>query len=108
MKSYNPDNQIIFIGDLNIRSDKIKIYNVEVDKGDIVSRSPIYNNVELYPIMKKYRIENQDYNKARYMLKQKKKQFYYKTFFEICCDIQQFKRYIIILSRMMSYDIEGK
>lgn len=107
LKSYNPDNQIIFIGDLNTRSDKIKIYNVEVDKGDIVSRSPIYNNVELYPIMKKYRIENQDYNKARYMLKWKKKNSFTTKLFSRSVAIfnKLFKR---VYHHSKSYDIEGK
>ena len=107
LKSYNPDNQIIFIGDLSTRSDKIKIYNVKVDKGDVVSRSPIYNNVELYPIMKKYRIENQDYNKARYMLKQKKKNSFTTKLFSRSVAIfnKLFKR---VYHHSKSYDIEGK
>lgn len=51
LRKYNPENDIIFIGDETLKSNIIKIYTVEKDEGDLVSRSPIINNNELYPIL---------------------------------------------------------
>lgn len=73
LKSYNPKNTIIFIGDTETTSDLIKIYHVAIDEGDVVSRSPIYNNKELLPLMESFHIEGQEANKIRYQNKQKRK-----------------------------------
>lgn len=107
LKSYNPNNQIIFIGDLETRSNKIKVYNVMVDDGDTVSRSPIYNNSELYSIMKRYHIQNQDYNKARYILKQKEKNSLATKINSRFDDISN-KIFKKIYYHPKSYDIKGK
>lgn len=107
LKSYNPNNQIIFIGDSKTHSDKIKIYNVDVDEGDIVSRSPIYNNTELYPIMEKYHVKNQNANRSRYILKQKRKnRFTTKIIskFDNVLDKLVHKEY----HHTQTYDIKGK
>lgn len=62
IKSCNPQNKIIYIGDENIHSDIIKIYKTKIDDNDIVSRNPIINNEELYPIITAYTIDGQEEN----------------------------------------------
>ena len=48
LKSFNPENDIIFIANKGIESSKIKIFNVEiVDKTDTINRMPLNNNLEL-------------------------------------------------------------
>ena len=73
IQSYNKCNDIIFIGDEHTKSDIIKIYHVDIEKGDVVSRSPIINNPELYPIVKRFKVENQEDNIERYKKKQQAK-----------------------------------
>ena len=45
LKSFNPNNDIIFIANEGVISNKISIYNVRKDKGDRITRSPIINNI---------------------------------------------------------------
>ena len=73
LKVFNPKNDIVFIGDDSLKSDKIKIYYVKIDEGDIVSRSPIINNTELYDILSLVDFPGKKENIERYIRKQKKK-----------------------------------
>lgn len=73
LKSFNEENDILFIGDEAICSDVIKIYHVSVDENDVVSRNPIINNEELYPIMNKFYKEKKEENIRRFIEKQHKK-----------------------------------
>lgn len=71
LRSYNKENDILFIANEGVSSNVFPIYNVKKDKNDVVSRSPIHNNVELYN-----RFINIDYpgkqaNISRYKVKQK-------------------------------------
>ena len=75
LKRYNPKNDIVFIGDETLNSEKIKIYNVKKDEKDIVSRHPIINNGELYPILSSVKFPGKNENIARYKEKNKKKSF---------------------------------
>ena len=53
LKSFNPENEIIFIANKGIESSKIKIYNVEIeDSTDTINRMPINNNLELNALFK--------------------------------------------------------
>ena len=72
LKSYNKDNQIIFVGDETLHSEQIKIYNVKKDIGDTVARSPIYCNNELYLFFERVEFPNKENNIQRYKDKQKK------------------------------------
>ncbi len=72
IKRYNPENDIVFIGDETVKSDIIKVYNVNKDEGDIVSRLPIINNKELYPILSSAEFPGREENIERYLKKQKK------------------------------------
>lgn len=47
LKSFNKDNEIIFIANNSIKSDKINIYNVEPDIDDSVARRFLEKNNEL-------------------------------------------------------------
>lgn len=73
LKRYNPKNEIIYIGDYDTKSEIIKIFHVQKDKNDAVSRKPIYNNRELYPIMKNMHIRGQKENIERFLKKEKAK-----------------------------------
>ena len=73
LKRYNEKNEIIFIGDESLHSDLIKIYPVFKDKNDTVSRLPIYNNSELYPILSSVQFPGKKENLKRYELKSCKK-----------------------------------
>ena len=48
LKSFHADNDILFIANEGVTSQKIKIYNVSRDENDIVARSPICKNPVLY------------------------------------------------------------
>lgn len=76
IKNCNPQNEIWFIGDETIHSDSIKIYNVKIDEGDIVSRSPICNNKELFEILSAVNYPNKEYNLKRNVCKEPQKTSY--------------------------------
>lgn len=73
LKRYNTKNEILFIGDNTVVSDKVKIYHVPIDEGDRVSRQPICNNSELYPLISSVVFEGKDDNIRIYEAKQKKR-----------------------------------
>lgn len=73
IKKYNQENEIIYIGDPTVQSNIIKVYHVAIEENDVVSRHPIINNPELYPIIKKITIPGQKDNIQRFRLKQKHK-----------------------------------
>lgn len=76
LRFYNCENDIIFIGDETAKSDIIEIYQVKCDEEDKVSRSPIYNNEELFPILSNIQFPGKLENQYRYMLKKKKRSSY--------------------------------
>lgn len=79
LKRYNPDNDIVFIGDETVESDRIKVYMVKRDDDDIVSRFPIINNKELYPLLSSVEFPGKDENIKRYNRKiQLRKSFSYR------------------------------
>lgn len=71
LRTYNSGNDIIFIGDESVYSDIIHIYKVPRDKGDIVSRTPIYNNKELFPLLSDVEFPGKEKNKERYYEKER-------------------------------------
>lgn len=73
LRRYNPQNDIVFIGDYETNSDKFKIYHVMPDENDLVSRHPIIHNQELYELVKTYYVPNQDGNVQRFQKKQQRK-----------------------------------
>ena len=73
LKRYNTKNSIVLIGDETVHSDIVKVYQVSCDEGDIVSRSPILNNSELYPIFQDIDFPGKEENQRRYERKARKK-----------------------------------
>lgn len=107
LKKYNSQNEIVYIGDYDTNSDIVKIYHVQIDKNDLVSRSPIINNEKLLPIIANFHIDGQTYNKNRYLKKENKKRSLItrikkETRNKYC---KLFKKVYI---HSKEYDIEGK
>lgn len=75
LRSFNQENDIIFVANEDIKSDKLEIFNVEVDNEDTVARKFIEKNIKL----EKYLTSNiYDYKKRVenlnvYSRKQKRK-----------------------------------
>lgn len=105
IRKYNEKNDIIFIANENVKSNTIYIYNVNNDKNDIVSRSPILNNIELYNLLKDIEVKNRKENIKRYTKKEKVKKIS-KVINKIKKDIKKivFKKYI----HDKEYNILGK
>lgn len=79
IKSFNPDNEIAFIGDEDLESNQIKIYTVKRDSNDVVSRHPIINNIELMKLLKCNISDSTNKNASRYKNQQRKRSsFLYK------------------------------
>jgi len=72
-KSFNADSDIIFIANEGFTSNKIKIYNVPIDTGDVVCRSFGDHNVELKYLLENIECENKSENLKFYLLKEKRK-----------------------------------
>ena len=73
LRRYNKNNDIVYIGSETLSSSIIKIYHVSRDEGDKVSRSPIYNNKELFPILSSVHFPGKDENCRPYKVKKNKK-----------------------------------
>ena len=67
LQRHNPENEIVFIGDETVNSDIIRIYHVDRDKGDTVSRLPIYSNKELYSWLSSIDFSGKAENQKRYV-----------------------------------------
>lgn len=73
LKSFNSSNDIIFIANSNVVSDKINIYHVNKDYEDVVARQPLTSNEELNSFFSDLEIPNKNKNIQRYNNKQKRK-----------------------------------
>ncbi len=73
LQRFNKNNKLIFIANEGIQSDKIRIYNVKVDKGDKVSRNPIHQCKELYDTLNSMKFQKREENIKFYKIKQKRK-----------------------------------
>lgn len=104
LKKFNQQNNIIFIGDETLKSDKIKIYTVFKDTDDLVSRLPIYNNKELFPILSSIDFPNKQDNIERYNKKQKS--YTYKIKAKIICFLQ--KKFLKVYTHSKTYNIPHK
>ncbi len=65
LKDLNPENELVLIANDNVKSEKLKIYGVEKDKGDVVARVPREKNKELGELLASLTIENQAANRAK-------------------------------------------
>ncbi len=71
LKSFNSANDILFIGNEGVTSSKIVVYNVMKDKNDFVSRSPLFQNRQLFKKFNDVDFPNKKENRMRYMRKEK-------------------------------------
>lgn len=71
IKEFNKENEIIFIANEGVTSDKIPIYNVQKDENDIVARSPFYKSPVLFDKFSNIDIPNKQANIDRYLQKEK-------------------------------------
>jgi hypothetical protein len=77
LKSFNKENDILFIANEGVTSDKIVIYNVEKDEGDSVARNPIHKSSQLFSLFSGFDHKDKQANIERYNKKQKKKRSIY-------------------------------
>lgn len=103
LKKFNSKNEIIFISNTDLVSDKIKIFYVQKDDEDVVARKPFEKNVQLTELMdnidypkrienlnvynKKQKIKNNLINRANNKLKR----FLKKLFFKEYIHFEQYK-----------------
>ena len=66
IRSYNEENDILFIGNNGVTSEKFHIYNVEKDNGDAVARSPLFKSAELHKLFSGVDFPDREQNLARY------------------------------------------
>ena len=65
LKALCPENELLLIANSGIHSEKLKIYPVEKDKGDIVARVPREKNRELSALLDSFTVDNQEANRAK-------------------------------------------
>lgn len=73
IKSFNSNNEILFIANEGIKSNLVKIHNVLPEFADNVCHNPITTNNDLYNLFKTFSIPNKDKNIMFYQEKQNKK-----------------------------------
>lgn len=66
IKSFNKNNEIIFIANNGTNSNRIHIYNVEKDNNDLVARKPLDKNKELFDLLNGIDLSNRAVNIERY------------------------------------------
>ena len=71
LKSFNKENDILFIANEGVYSEKFVIYNVQKDEDDVVARNPIHKNIALYDKFSNVDHPGKQANINRYNKKQK-------------------------------------
>lgn len=71
LKQFNEKNEIIYISNDNLMSDKIKLYHVSKDTGDIVARSPLYKQKQLFDYFSRLNFPNREENLNFFLNKKK-------------------------------------
>lgn len=77
LKSFNQHNDILFIANDGVSSSKLTLYHVPKDDNDIVARTPICTNRDLYKKFSEAEMPNKQKNIERYLKKEKKKKSIY-------------------------------
>lgn len=72
LKSFNSNNEIIFIANEETKSEKVNIYSVKKDENDLVARWPLEKNSELDFLLKNVEYEKRKVNYNRYIQKKKR------------------------------------
>ncbi len=73
LKSFHPQNDILFIANDGLASQKFKIYTVPKDDGDSVARSPFTKSPELQEFFNNIDFPEKQRNIERYLQKQQQK-----------------------------------
>lgn len=74
VKEYNEGNDILFIANEGLVSDKFFIYNVEPDENDDVARKPLEKNEDLKNLLESFHYSKRQDNLIIYNKKQKNKE----------------------------------
>lgn len=69
LKSFNENNEILFIANEGIKSSKIEIYYVQKDKSDVVNRMPITSTPSLLELFNSFEFAQRQDNILRYKKK---------------------------------------
>ena len=77
LKSFNSQNEIVFISDETLCSNVISIFHSKRDANDVVARSPILNNQKLYSTLAHINFPSKEANLQRYQHKYKKKHSFF-------------------------------
>lgn len=73
LKSFNVQNDILFIANDGVTSQKFKIYNVPKDAGDNVARSPLTKTPALQELFQNIDFPEKQRNIERYLQKEQQK-----------------------------------
>ena len=73
LKSFNVDNDIVYIANNEVVSSKISIFNVEKDENDGVARKPLDKNLELHHIFECFEYDKRQDNLKNIEKKRDKK-----------------------------------
>lgn len=73
IKGFNKNNEIMFIGNDGIISDRVKIYHISPDENDRVARQWISKNINLCDFFSNYKYPNKENNIFRYQRKLRKR-----------------------------------
>lgn len=73
LKMFNQKNEIIFVANDCIKSDKIKIYNVQPDINDLVARKFFEKNEELSNLFESFEFDKKEHNLKIFRIKDEKK-----------------------------------
>ena len=65
LKGLCPENELVLIANSEVKSEKLKIYGVEKDKGDVVARVPREKNKELGALLDSFSVPNQEANRQK-------------------------------------------
>lgn len=66
IRSYNAQNDILFIANNGVVSEKLRICNVEKDKGDAVARTPLFKSAQLHEFFSTVDFPDRERNLERY------------------------------------------
>lgn len=78
IKSYNQDNEIVYILDERIETNLSNVYKVKLDENDVVCRNPLYENVNLFQLINSIDNVKKEFNQKLYLRKHKKFKSFYK------------------------------
>lgn len=85
LKSFNEDNDIIYIANNNITSSIINIYNVEKDENDVVARKPLDKNIALKNFLMSIDYEQRQKNIDVFKAKSKKNNNLFRKCYKKLC-----------------------